>query len=226
MLDKNQTAIGYCLSSILNAQNIILIKINSQYFVWISKYWLILEIIDNTFCNSIYIYHTKKWNFFLTLLFSYNVGYDYIRRLNILHNIHETKFFSWPRSYAHPCIDIFFCSWHDTWPGLFMKCLVAQIICIKNMIIQDHIKRISRLICVIRSVNCYIYIMIQFQANSVSYLLLKTLSHTKNSISKKPVMQKSCILVFTYICRHSKHEKPFYYKYGAYYWGSWVFNIL
>ena len=226
MLDKNQTAIGYCLSSILNAQNIILIKINSQYFVWISKYWLILEIIDNTFCNSIYIYHTKKWNFFLTLLFSYNVGYDYIRRLNILHNIHETKFFSWPRSYAHPCIDIFFCSWHDTWPGLFMNCLVAQIICIKNMIIQDQIKRISRLICVIRSVNCYIYIMIQFQANSVSYLLLKTLSHTKNSISKKPVMQKSCILVFTYIYRHSKHEKPFYYKYGAYYWGSWVFNIL
>ena len=159
-------------------------------------------------------------------MFSYNVGYDYIRRLNILHNIHETKFFSWPRSYAHPCIDIFFCSWHDTWPGLFMNCLVAQIICIKNMIIQDQIKRISRLICVIRSVKCYIYIMIQFQANSVSYLLLKTLSHTKNSISKKPVMQKSCILVFTYICRHSKHEKPFYYKYGAYYWGSWVFNIL
>ena len=71
-----------------------------------------------------------------------------------------------------------------------------------------------------------LYILIQFQANSVSYLLLKTLSHTKNSISKKPVMQKSCILVFTYICRHSKHEKPFYYKYGAYYWGSWVFNIL
>ena len=81
-------------------------------------------------------------------------------------------------------------------------------------------------LCVIRSVNCYIYIIIQFQDNSVSYRPLKTLYRTKNSISKKPVMQKSCILVFTCICRHSKHEKPFYYKYGAYYWGSWVFNIL
>ena len=76
------------------------------------------------------------------------------------------------------------------------------------------------------SINCHIYILIQFQAKSVSYLPLKKLSHTKNCIGKKPVMQKSCILVFTYICRHSKHEKPFYYKYGAYYWGSWVFNIL